>query len=416
MTLQSEIRNPKSEIQSMDVVVVGGGVVGTAVTYYLAKCGVQVCLVEKGDIASGTSSSCGHVVALQTKPAGSKLDLARESVTLFHGLQDELETDIEFDNAGGMVVAETEAEVDFVQAKVEKLQSLGVDVEFVDRDTARSRQPALAGHICGASFCCEDSTVNPMKLALGFARAAKRLGAVIRTFTEVTGIERQGDRISAVLTQRGKIPTATVVNAAGIWSPALADMAGLRLPIVPRKGELFVTERVPPVLRGVIISARYLMSKAPPDPAKGAGEMRAGVIAAPTRSGNLLLGSTREFAGFDRRSTDRGIHELLRQTSALIPAIGNIHVLRFYAGLRPSTPDGLPILGRSPELPGFIIASGHEGDGIALSPITGKTIAELVIGEIADEKLAHFSLSRFATEIRNPKPVLSPAEGSEIHE
>lgn len=382
-------------LPAADVVVVGGGVVGTAVTYYLTQSGVQVCLVEKGDIASGTSSACGHVVALQTKSPGPKLDLARRSLALFHSLVHELETDFEFDSPGGMVVAETESEVNFVRAKVEKLRAQGVDVAFVDGDTARSYQPALAGHICGASFCPEDSTVNPMKLALGFARAAQRCGAVVRTFTEVTGIERQGDRILAVLTQHGKIPTPTVVDAAGVWSPMLAEMAGLHLPIVPRKGELFVTERVPSILQGVLVSAGYLMSKAP---AKGAGEMRAGVVAAPTRSGNLLLGSTREFAGFDRHSTYRALHELTCQVTRLVPALAHVHVLRFYAGLRPSTADGLPILGRAPELPGFIIAAGHEGDGIALSPITGKTIAGLITGDIPDEELAPFSLSRFTTE------------------
>ncbi|HIQ06578.1 MAG TPA: FAD-binding oxidoreductase, partial [Anaerolineae bacterium] len=372
-------------LPSADVVVIGGGVVGTSITYYLAKRGVRVCLVEKADIASGTSSSCANAIMLQTKSLGPKLNLARESATLFRGLEEELETDIEFENAGGMVVAETEAEVSYVQAKVQSLQSLGIHIEFVSADRARSLQPALTEHICGASYCPEDSIVNPLKLAMGYIRAAERLGAAIRRFTEVIGIERQGDKILAVLTNRGKIPTTTVVNAAGVWSPALARMVGLHLPIVPRKGELFVTEPVPPMLRGLIVSARYLMSKAPSGAGAGTGQMRAGVIASQTRRGNFLIGSTREFSGFDRRSTYRGIRELVCQTARVLPFMSNMHVLRFYAGLRPTTPDGLPILERSPSLPGFIVASGHEGDGIALSPITGKTIADLIVGEIEDE-------------------------------
>lgn len=385
-------------LPSTEVVVVGGGVVGTAITYYLAKHGVQVCLVEKGDITSGTSSACGHVVALQTKPPGPKLNLARESVALFHGLLDELEAGIEFQNDGGMIVAQTEAEVDFVQEKIRKLQKAGVNSEFVDSETARSLQPGLAPHILGASYCPEDSTVNPMKLALAYVQAARRLGAIIRTFTEAVGIAYQGNRISAVVTDQGDIPTETVVNAAGVWSPILADMVELDLPIAPRKGELFVTERIPPVWRGVLVSAGYLMSKAPADAKQSTGQMRAGVVGGRTRSGNFLIGSTREFAGFDRRSTYRGIRALIELVAEIVPAIGKVHVLRSYSGLRPSTGDGLPILGRSPSLPGFIVASGHEGDGIALSPITGKRIAELITGEVEDEKLAPFSWSRFMKE------------------
>jgi sarcosine oxidase subunit beta len=109
----------------------------------------------------------------------------------------------------------------------------------------------------------------------------------------------------------------------------------------------------------------------------------------------LIIGSTRQFAGYDKSSSYEGIQKLLQQATALIPSLAQLHVLRCYAGLRPSSPDGLPILGRAPKLPGFVIASGHEGDGIALSPITGKHIADLITGHITEEELAPFSPQRF---------------------
>ena len=383
-------------LSSADVVVIGGGAVGISITYYLAKYGVRVCLVEKEDLAAGTSSAClGHVM-LQTKTAGPKLDFARESVRLFHGLEEELEADFEFENEGSMIVAQTEVEADFVRARARALQDSDIDATFVNAAEARSLQPALARHICGASYCTEDCIVNPLELIVGYARAAKRLGATIRTFTEVVGIERQRNRIFAVLTNRGRIPTATIVNAAGAWSPVLAGMVNLDLPVVPRKGEMFVTEPMPPMLKGGIFSARYLVSKEMPTAEAETDEMRVGMGTSQTRSGNLLIGSTREFAGFDRRSTYRAIQELMRQPVELLPSVSGIHVIRAFAGLRPATPDGLPILGQSPDLPGFITASGHEGDGVALSPITGKTIAELVVGKVDEEKLTPFSSSRFA--------------------
>lgn len=378
-----------------DVVVVGGGVIGTAITYYLARHKVKVCLVERNDIACGTSSACAIGVALQTKPPGPKQNLARSSVRLFHGLSEELDADIEFANEGGMLVAETEEQFELITDKAQKAAKSGLTMEILSAEQTLSRQPFLSPHIVGASYCAEDSTANPYLLAFAFVRAAKRLGADIRTYTEVTGIERQGSQITAVVTSRGRILTDTVVNAAGPWSPELAEMVGVKLPVKPRKGELFVTEPGPPLLRGTVISAGYLLSKALPK-GRDKREMTAGLWSSQTRRGNLLVGSTRQFAGYDRSNSYQGIQALLGQTTTLIPAAAKLHVLRFYAGLRPASPDGLPILGRSPELPGFVIATGHEGDGIALSPITGKHIADLLTGQITEAELAPFSPQRFS--------------------
>lgn len=379
---------------SADVVVIGGGIIGTAVTYYLARYGINVCLVERDDIASGTSSACAIGVALQTKPPGPKQELAQASVELYRGLAEELDADIEFANDGGMLVAETSDQLELIAHKVEKAAKAGLAVTMLSAEDARRREPCLAPHVIGASYCAEDSTVNPYLLAFAFVRAARRFGAEINVGTEVIGIERREGQISAVVTNRGKIKTDTVVNAAGTWSPTLARMVGVELPVTPRKGELFVTEPGPRLLQGIVVSGSYLMSKALPKGAEKQG-MTAGLWAGQTCRGNLLVGSTREFAGFDPSSSYQGIQALLNEVTRLIPAATRRHVLRFYAGLRPASPDGLPILGRWPELPGFVLATGHEGDGIALSPITGKRIADLLAGQITEEVLAPFAPGRF---------------------
>ncbi len=379
-----------------DVAVVGGGVVGTAITYYLAKYGAKVCLLERGDIANGTSSAAANGVALQTKPPGPKQNLARASAKLFHGLSAELEADIEFVNEGGMLVAETEEQLELVSTKAQKSVELGLKVEILSARQTLSMQPCLTPHIVGAAYCAEDSITNPYLLALAFTRAARRLGATINTYTEVIDIEYQGDKIEAVVTKQGKILTDTVVNAAGPWSPKLAKMVGIDLPVEPRKGELLVTEAVPPTIRGVLISASYLLSKALPTADADKSKMTAGMYAAQAQRGNLVIGSTRQFADYDRSSSYQGIQTLLQQATTFMPLLANLHVLRSYAGLRPSSPDGLPILGRSSELPGFVIACGHEGDGIALSPITGQRIAALITGQITETEMAPFSPQRFS--------------------
>ncbi len=380
--------------QSADVVVVGGGVVGTAITYYLAKYGVDVCLLERDDIASGTSSAAASGVALQTKPPGPKQHLARLSVELFRTLGEELDADIEFVNEGGMLVAETEEEFHLIQDKAFKASQAGVPMSVLSAEEALTQQPSLAEHIVGATFCSDDSTVNPYLLAFAFSRAASRFGAKIVTGAAVTGLERQGDNIQSIQTDNGSIATETVVNAAGPWAPKLAEIAGVRLPVTPRKGELFVTAPGPALLRGTVISASYLVSKDLPV-GQDQDQMTVGLWAGQTRRGNLLIGSTREFAEYDRSSTFDGMQALMTQTARLIPPAANLHVLRFYAGLRPSTPDGLPILGRAPELPGFVCANGHEGDGVALSPITGKYIADLLTDRMNAADLAVFLPDRF---------------------
>ncbi|MEM7127791.1 MAG: FAD-binding oxidoreductase [Chloroflexota bacterium] len=377
-----------------DVVIVGGGVIGTATAYYLSKYGVEVCLLERDDIASGTSSAAASGVALQTKPPGPKQNFARASVELFRTLGEELDAEIEFCNDGGMLVAENDEEFALIQEKAAKARAEGVDMSVLTAKETLHHQPELASHVVGSTYCPDDSTVNPYLLAFAFARAASRQGATLLTDTTVTGVTQSGGKLTGVQTSRGDIASETVVNAAGPWAPKFAEMAGVELAVTPRKGELFVTAPGPPLLRGTIISASYLLSKALPADGN-VDTMTVGLWAGQTRRGNLLIGSTREFSAYDRSSTYAGMQALLEQTARLIPNAARSHVLRFYAGLRPSTPDGLPTLGHAPELPGFIFANGHEGDGVALAPVTGKAIADLLTGRVTKDELAPFSPERF---------------------
>lgn len=381
---------------SAEVVVIGGGVIGTSITHSLAKRGVDVVLVERGDIGSGTSSACQGGISLSTKTLGPKLALAVESLKIHHMLQEELGQDLGFRNEGSMIVAQTEGEVEFLISRTAQYRDAGIDVRFLDAEETRAMQPALSDHVLGSMYSCLDCQANPMKLNLAFARKAKELGAEIHTFNPVTGLKADGGAITAVITSKGEIETSTVVNATGAWAPSIAKMVDLELPIVPRRGQILVTEPTPPFLNGMVLAADYLLSKKMPSSGKKSkGKMMAGVIAIQTETGNFLLGSTRSLAGFDRRNTHEGIIELARRGIQLVPPLGKLHIIRTYAGLRPATPDGLPILERSPQLPGFIVAAGHAGDAIALSPITGEKIAQLITGEIGEEALAPFASSRF---------------------
>ncbi len=384
------------KLPGAEVVVVGGGVIGTSVAYQLAKRGVEVALVERAGLAAGTSSACAMGVQMQTKTPGPKLTFALESLAIHRTLEDELGRDLEFDNRGGMIVAETASEAEYVKARVADLQAHGLEIYFLDRDQARERQPALGAHIYGSSYCPDDSVINPLYLVVALVEAATRLGARIYTHTPVTELKARGGRIERVVTAAGEIEAEAVVNACGIWAPELARMAGLDLPIVPRRGQIFVTEPAPPFIEGMVLAAQYLMSKKMPS-GDGAEEdkLPAGVVSYQTRRGNFLVGSTREFVGFNHHVNYEGLRKLVRGTVRLMPMTRHLHVIRTFAGLRPASPDGLPILERSSEIPNFYIAAGHEGDGIALSPITGVRMAELITGQIEESVLAPFASSRF---------------------
>jgi len=366
------------KLSTADVVVIGGGLIGTASAYYLAKMGLSVELVERNGIASGTSSACADVLAHHTKAPGPKLLLATESIRMYHGLSQELDCDLEFRNDGSMVAALTEQEAEYLQGLVSKLQAAGVPAELLDSQTAREMQPALTPKLVAASYCPLDCHLNPLRVSSGFARSAARLGARVRAGTEVTGVDIQGGRVVGVATSRGRIDSPMVVDAAGVWSPTIARMAGLELSVLPRKGQILVTEAVPPMVRGRVITARYLMGK------HAQGDYAAGVSTGQALRGNFIIGSTREFAGFDTGHSFRGVSDLMKLTAELLPPLAGVRLLRSFAGLRPATPEGLPVIRKYPGAEGFVVASGHEGDGICLAPVTGRIVADIVAGRVDD--------------------------------
>ena len=382
-----------------EIVVIGGGVIGTSIAYYLAKKGIDITLVDKDDIASGTSSACGGFIMLQTKEPGLKLKMALESAEIFQSLGEELDYDIEYKKDGGMVVIETEEEFESMLSLVKRQREFKLEVELLDKDQMIKRQPYLSHQLLASTYSPIDAQVHPIKLTLGFAQAAQRCGAKLYSFTQVKSIRVSNDQITGVVTSEGEIKTKIIVNAAGIRAPEIGRMVGLEIPIKPRRGQIVITEQVPPLLKEALTSAAYLAAKGTKKSTKITDQdikkLGAGLIVEQTKDGNLALGSTREFIGYNKKTSYEGISTILRCATKAIPILREVHAIRSFAGLRPTTPDGLPIIGRAPGLKGFIIATGHEGDGIALAPITGKLVTDLIIKEESPAQLDHLNLERF---------------------
>lgn len=375
-----------------DVVVIGGGIIGASVAYHLTKKRVEVLLLEQADFAAGTSSACDGMVFLQSKKPGVHLALAMASRTRLETLAEELHSDIELRCNGGMMTIGSDLEFQAVERFVKEQRRAGLEVSMLDAHQATDLEPCLSPAIMGTTFCPLDAQVNPIHLTLAFLRAAKRRGARILAHMPVSAIRLKDDRTLGVVTSEGVVECGTVVNAAGVYAPEIGKMVGLNVPITPRRGQLLVTEALPPFLSRCLISATYVAAKYDPSLA-GAGHM--GISIEQTENGNFVLGSTREFAGFDKRTTAEAMKRILAETTAIIPRLKDAHLIRSFAGFRPYTPDGLPILGRTEAVEGFVMAAGHEGDGIALSPITGQLISELIAEGEPSISLEPFALERF---------------------
>ena len=382
------------------VIIIGGGVIGASIAYHLVRQDSQlrITLVEMGDPASGSSGACDGLVFMQSKKPGVHLALAMESRKGFRRLARELPLDIEYRETGGMVTIDNDAEFRAMEKFAAEQRAIGLDVRLLDRDQTLALEPRLSPDIAGATHSPQDAQVNPITLTLGLIQGARQAGVNVLTHTRVLGFKTKGNRILGVETTRGGLEADVTVMAGGALSGALAQKLDLSFPIRPRRGQIVVTSASRPLISHCMISASYIAAKFDPELAARAGQ---GISMEQADNGNLLLGSTREFVGFDKSNTPEGLKGILRKAARILPALGDLDIIRTFAGLRPFTPDGMPLLGPVAEFEGLYTAAGHEGDGIALSPVTGALMADMILGNTSDlircfgSELSAFSPHRF---------------------
>jgi len=387
------------DVLSSEVVVIGGGAIGAATAYYLCKEGAEVMIVEAEDLAAGASGACDGFLSLQTKQLGSHLEMAMESIKLFPEIAKDLEAEIEYNPCGGLMLATTQEQMKELRARAKKLKASGLEVEVLSAADLKNYMPEMGKNVKGASYCPQDAQVNPIKLTLGLAQKAQEMGATILKGVKVENIVVTNNRVREVNTSEGSIHSRRVVCAAGTGSNQIGKMIIVDIPVMPQRGQILVTAAREPVLKTIVYGAEYLGTKASIDELmpkeEEALKLGLGFTAEQTASGNILLGSTREFAGFDNQTTPEAINAIAKNAINYMPWIKDADVIRSFAGLRPYSPDGLPIMGTVKGVRGFYIATGHSGDGICLAPITGKLISELVLDGETSLDISPFSLYRF---------------------
>jgi sarcosine oxidase subunit beta len=372
-----------------DVAVIGGGVIGCSVAFHLARAGVDIILIEGAELGSGTSAACDGFLSLQSKLPGPHLELAREGLRLFPALS-ELEPDIELAWRGGLVLARTASQREALSENAAALTRAGVPIQLLEVSEARELEPALSPRLAGASFCPLEGQVNPINLTLALAAGAAAAGARLITGLPVTGIGAPSRGYRLLQTSLEPLRARTVVLAAGLGNVPLAASLGWRAPIAPLKGQLLVTEPVEPLFSRTLAGADYLE-------VKHGGKRTAGLAftAEQTASGNVLLGSTREADDASLGTTPDALASIARNAGRYLPSLGRLAVIRSWAGLRPQTPDGLPLIGQIPETADVFIAGGHSGDGIALAPITGRMLTGSILTGKPSALLTPFSPARF---------------------
>ncbi|MGG4218226.1 FAD-binding oxidoreductase [Paenibacillus jamilae] len=367
-----------------DLVIVGGGIIGTAIAYYAAKSGMKVVLAERGEIAGGTSSRCdGNILAIDKEPGfDSRMSLLSQK--LVAELAMELEDEFEYRAPGSILVCENDQEMQAAELWVTRQQQEGLPFRMLDQQDLREEWPYLAKDLPGGLECKTDSTVNPVQMTYALARAARRMGARLLPRMPIQSILKdERGNACGVETPNGVIHADAVVLAAGVWTRSIGHSLGLDLPIIPRKGHILVSARMPSIGNRKVMEFGYLMSKFGGQRSVDEVYEKYGValVFEPTASQNILIGSSRQFVGMDTGVDQQVIRLIARRAIRFFPALANVSLMRAYTGLRPWTPDHLPIISAVDEVPGLFIASGHEGDGISLAAVTGKLVTEMVRGE-----------------------------------
>jgi D-hydroxyproline dehydrogenase subunit beta len=375
----------------VDVLVVGAGMVGSACAYFCAEAGLTVAVVDRGSIAGGTTSAGEGNVLVSDKEIGAELDLALLSVRLWAQIGEHVGADrIELEPKGGVVVAQSGEAADGLATLVATQRAHGVEATDVDAAGLADLEPNLTREVCSGAYYPQDMQVQPALAAATLLRHARTRGASVHLGCEVLELRRGDGRVVGATTTAGQVSARFTINAAGTWGSEIAAMAGVAVPVLPRKGFILVTEPLPRVVRHKVYTADYVANVA-----SGDAGLETSVVVEGTRGGTVLIGASRERVGFDRGVSVPVLRKLAAQAIEVFPFLAQVTLLRSYLGFRPYCPDHLPVIGEDPRVPGLVHACGHEGAGIGLSAATGHLIAQTLTGKAPDLDLTPFRPDRF---------------------
>ncbi|BBC31290.1 FAD dependent oxidoreductase [Streptomyces graminofaciens] len=370
---------------------------GAACALYAARAGLSVTVVDRGPVAGGTTGAGEGNLLVSDKEPGPELELALLSLRLWADLAAEpgrdtesgLGTAFEYEPKGGLVVASAAEGLAALEEFAAGQRAAGVEAQPVSGHQLHALEPYLAPGLAGGVHYPQDAQVMPTLAAAHLVRASGARLLTGRTVTEVLRRTADGS-VYGVRTDRGDIHAPAVVNAAGTWGGDVATLAGVRLPVLPRRGFVLVTEPLPRMVRHKVYAADYVA-----DVASDSAALQTSPVVEGTAAGPVLIGASRERVGFDRSFSLPVVRALAAGATRLFPFLERVRAMRTYLGFRPYLPDHLPAIGPDPRAPGLFHACGHEGAGIGLATGTGLLIAQVLGGTKPDLSLAPFRPERF---------------------
>lgn len=346
---------------TFDVAVIGGGIIGTSIAYYLSKEGLDVAIFEQQQIAAKSTSAAAGMLGAHSE--GIDLDVfypfARKSQLDYFSLQDELKEqcgiDIELKSGGIFQLVYSEIEKNNLQATLNL-----PTVQWYERQAVQSVEASVTSDIMGAAYIEDDVNVLPTSVCQAFCKSAQNLGATLFEYTPVFNIQKQNGTYS-IQTLKGTFTAKYVVIASGVWSTAFFKQLGLDYEITPVKGECVSVYSDKPILTHTLYHEQsYIVQR---------------------NNGRLVIGATMVRDDWSEHVTMGGVEKLLAKAKSMLPAIVDMKVESFWAGLRPDTFDRKPFIGRHPEDDHLLFATGHYRNGILLAPATGQMIRDLIVNK-----------------------------------
>jgi sarcosine oxidase subunit beta len=375
-----------------EIVIIGGGVMGTSIAYHLAKRGARVTLIERDQLAAQASgASAGGVRQNGRDPR--EMPLAIAAIKRWHTLEQELEADIEFRMGGQMLVTENCDDIPTIHQFIADQRALGLTLEYVEDPHLHQLSPGLSSNVTAGLYTADDGQASAPLTTKAFGAAAERAGAKLLVGTTVTKIVQSGGRITGLETSAGPIACDWLVLAAGAWSPELARQIDLDLPIKTMALQMLATAPAPHMLDQTVGAiGRHLSLKQVPNGSFVIGGGWPGDANLETRVGTTRLDS---------------IHGSIEHATAIFPALKTLPLQRFWIGIEALAYDGVPIMGVIPGLSNATLATGFSGHGFALSPMIGQLISELIVDGAPSISLDAFAVDRFGNL---PNPLVWPED------
>jgi sarcosine oxidase subunit beta len=373
-----------------EILVIGGGIAGVATAFYLRRHDHDVLVLEREEIASAASGvNAGSIDSLGWGTAPDlQAHLTEGSREIFTQLQLDLGYDIELRHSGSLQAIHTEEQHEFARARVSRLSGQGYRLQLLTTREARGLEPALNPELPGFVYSPQRAQADPRKATRALAMASERGGARIRPHHPVTAIQSRSDGGYLVTTTRGDFVAGTLVIAAGAWCAPIGAMLGLRIPIVPVRGQMWATDTLPPRVFHTISSAESGNfwqrhpghdTQTPPELThRGTTRLTRHLYGRQTHRGDIIFGGDRQLVGYNTIPDPAGIEVNREHAAQVLPFLASLRVSRTWAGLMPFSLDGKPIIGLVPQRENVFIVSGLASSGFGRGPMAGKLLAEWV--------------------------------------